>query len=1432
MRIKRFFYFLFFFFAGMNLSYAQRPNVIVILADDLGNGDVGYHNQRSDIPTPNIDALAASGVHMTAGYVTAPVCGPSRAGLCTGVYQNRFGFEDNPGPFRQGPEVIPGIPTSVPIFAELFKQNGYTTGMVGKWHQGGEETNSMLPSRRGFDEFFGFIGGASAYFINDNADGKLLRGETPVDAETEYLTDAFGREAVDFISRHQDEPFFLYVAFNAVHGPLQAPQDLLDQFTHIEDEKRRILIAMQHSMDLNVGKIDQALKDLGLEENTLVIFTSDNGGKPDDNHSFNDPYLGEKGTLYEGGVRLPYIMKWKGKIQEDSQFEPMVSALDIMPTALSAANISYNAENYDGKNLLPHIQGMDTTPPHDYLYWRFNHYWSIRDADWKLHFNGQEKILINISQDIGESQNLITSSPEVAQRLEEAWNAWASELPPVMWGWNPALAGNYRGHFAEDFEKVLVHRRNPLGKSALSVVENPHREGINLSERVLKVERLGEDSQSWMGIAIPLVLPFERTKKYVHLKIKKDRATDVFIELRGDAVGQQKIKSIENYTQLGEWQDMVFDVSAFNDVLRHINILPDHEVGPYQEIYIDDFYFSDDASPVIGAFDQLQPNGLKLYGRGQTEVQLTWNPVSGAQKYYIFNGDERIGESEHGAIRLEQLQSDGVYHFTVEAENQQGQKSLKSEPLEVRMPEAAPLFLIEDFEGETVLDFRQLGQTENLQVVNNPSPDALNASSKCFYMERPNSGAPNYSGTWADVAQPFRPVDRYLHMKVLKERISPIKFKFEGSRAQQFESLNDQTRVGEWEDIVFDISSYDGEVSRIVIQPDFEVGEFHQIYIDDIWINIESEPHQAFDQLKVEGVKEYEVEEYSAEIRWNPLGNAVAYDIYLNDELLGADLADTLFALVDLLPATTYEVRVQATNAHDFKSQKSEILIFSTLEELPEGDFVIDDMEDEPLVYMPMGLIDDIAIIDNPNPSGINTSSKVLQMSRLEAPSQNWAGVWAVVPAFDRRHPYLHVKIMKDHLSQPRFGLIGPDDQPKMEILPTNTAQVVGQWVDYVFDFSAFAGQVVKLNIQPDFENGARGMLYVDDILMNSDPNPIEAEIDFEGEQVVGLKVDKAREDRLYFSWAPLTDALAYEVYQDDAMVGLTEEHHYHIENLIGDTEYVIKVRAKNAEDLFSQFSEEVNARTLPVLNPEFVLIENFEKEETLDFKSLGNMLVEGVVDNPLVQAQNPSYKVLQLERPEDAQEWAGAWADVTAFDRQYRYVHVKVLKSVNSQARFSLEAEGQKSEVFAFDSPVVEGEWTYYVFDFDDYDGLVERIAIQPDMQSVQAGEIFIDDIYLSKTKTAIIETPEEPTDPDKPLDAEIGRENPIFPNPVKDKLFLKAEGSFRIHIMDLNGQKVFTTQEANLEKGLDVSFLRSGIYLMVVQNDHAYQVFKFLKE
>ena len=412
---------------------ARRPNVVVIVADDLGNADVGFQGGR-DVPTPRLDALAASGVRCTAGYVSGPYCSPTRAGLLTGRYQQRFVHEFNPGP-PTGANVRVGLPLTERTLADVLRAAGYRTALVGKWHLGhGPE---FVPQRRGFEEHFGFLGGSHPYDPAGGAEegpNAIRRGDAPVD-EREYLTRAFAREAVSFIERSGDEPFFLCLAFNAVHAPLQAPEEVVERFASIAGARRRTYAAMLAELDDAVGRVLDALDAGGVADDTLVCFISDNGGPPG-NGSDNGRLRGHKSSTWEGGIRVPFVVRWPGRLPASAVYDHPVIQLDLFPTIVAAAGVGVPAGTaLDGVDLLPHLAGRTTDPPHDRLYWRFGAQRAIRAGDWKLvkGVGVEAPILVNLAEDPSESTDLSAAHPDKRRELEEAWKRWNEGLVEPLW---------------------------------------------------------------------------------------------------------------------------------------------------------------------------------------------------------------------------------------------------------------------------------------------------------------------------------------------------------------------------------------------------------------------------------------------------------------------------------------------------------------------------------------------------------------------------------------------------------------------------------------------------------------------------------------------------------------------------------------------------------------------------------------------------------------------------------------------------------------------------------------------------------------------------------------------------------------------------------------------------------------------------------------
>lgn len=413
------------------LHAATQPNVIVIFTDDHGYADLTCQNVLPDIRTPHIDALARGGAKMTNGYVTAPQCVPSRGGLLTGLYQNRFGLESNLQ--HKEPDGLDGFNNASTI-AERLKQAGYATGMAGKWHLG---LNHEIPNH-GFDKVF---------CKNSNRPGvanfDLDGNDTPLGEETSgmYHVDACSAAACAFIKRFHTRPFFFYLAYRAPHVPLDAPRKYLDRFPGKMPERRRQALAMLSAVDDGVGQIISTLRKHRLEENTLIFFIGDNGaplkihkldapgGGPGWDGSRNDPLNGEKGMLSEGGIRVPFVVYWKGEIQGDQVFHHPVISLDVAATAVALAGLPDDPQ-LDGVNLMPFLRGDNKNPPHASLFWRWIAQAAVREGKWKYLRGGRREYLFDLDADREEKKNLVTEHPKIAQRLSAKLANWSQKLDP------------------------------------------------------------------------------------------------------------------------------------------------------------------------------------------------------------------------------------------------------------------------------------------------------------------------------------------------------------------------------------------------------------------------------------------------------------------------------------------------------------------------------------------------------------------------------------------------------------------------------------------------------------------------------------------------------------------------------------------------------------------------------------------------------------------------------------------------------------------------------------------------------------------------------------------------------------------------------------------------------------------------------------------
>ena len=489
------------------LSAADKPNIIFILADDMGYGDVGFYGQNNRIMTPHIDSIANDGIQFSQAYATASVCGPSRSGVLTGVYQQRFGCGENPNGAGFPDKMkfpMAGLPTSQSQISEELKAQGYTNGMIGKWHMGFDL--KLRPNQRGYDFFYGFINGSHDYtewtqeFAQNKSRWPIFRNEEMEPAnkaqylpifkekgvrvvDQNYLTDLFTEEAVNFVDRNADKPFFLYLAYNAVHHPWQTTKHALEKTKHLsEDKDYHVFASMVYAMDEGIGKVMAKLEAKGIADNTIVIFMTDNGTPQGQgiSHSKKDAnierggttmssagkFRGFKGDTYEGGIRVPFCIKWPKKIKAGSKYNLPVSALDIQPTLVKIAGGSdkkpMKGFSYDGVDLLPYIQGKKTGQPHNTLYFRRDTDYAIRRGDWKLQWNDAHGPLTitlhNIKEDPEEHKDLISQYPELAQQLQDQFDKWDNSLPDNEWWGGP---WNRLRHMKTDSVNVAAFNQNP-----------------------------------------------------------------------------------------------------------------------------------------------------------------------------------------------------------------------------------------------------------------------------------------------------------------------------------------------------------------------------------------------------------------------------------------------------------------------------------------------------------------------------------------------------------------------------------------------------------------------------------------------------------------------------------------------------------------------------------------------------------------------------------------------------------------------------------------------------------------------------------------------------------------------------------------------------------------------------------------------------------
>ncbi|HOU47061.1 MAG TPA: sulfatase-like hydrolase/transferase [Chitinophagales bacterium] len=462
----------------------KQPNIILIVADDLGLNDVSSYGNAT-VQTPNIDALALAGVRCTQGYVSSPVCAPSRCGILTGRYQQRCGFETQQMEFyptnliefltgkfmsqkdsswvvvgkphypREWEIVKQGIPPSEITIAELLKKYNYKTGIIGKWHLG-KDPNANIPNKRGFDYQYGCYGAFTLYANQEvqedivnfkrqsfeskyqwqmarKDDAMIYENNKKIRHEKQYLTDAIRDRSIRFIEQHKDKPFFLYIPFTAPHEPYQAPLDLYSkEYTIVGKKGKAVYNAIIRSMDNAIGAIQEKLKTVGIDDNTMIVFLSDNGPATYTKVASADPLKGGKLTEFEGGIRVPIIFKWKNHFPENTTYNKPIIALDIFPTIAAAVNADMpNDRVYDGVDLIPFFTKKDTSTPHEKLFWRADHIHAIQKNEYKLIYSSRDgwSELYNLNIDPDEKNNLFLLMPEKTKELQNDIQQWENTLP-------------------------------------------------------------------------------------------------------------------------------------------------------------------------------------------------------------------------------------------------------------------------------------------------------------------------------------------------------------------------------------------------------------------------------------------------------------------------------------------------------------------------------------------------------------------------------------------------------------------------------------------------------------------------------------------------------------------------------------------------------------------------------------------------------------------------------------------------------------------------------------------------------------------------------------------------------------------------------------------------------------------------------------------
>lgn len=451
------FFFLFCCFNSFSLSAQNKPNIVIIMVDDLGYADVGF-NGCKDIPTPHIDKLASGGAIFSSGYVSGPMCGPSRAGFITGRMQSSFGWYGNPGAPLDPKQ---GLPVSVKTIAAYMQDQGYVTGGVGKWHMG--TAPHQHPNEMGYSDWYGFLSGGHLYYPMDHSsyNGKytdtpkpwgmrdmhhtmpMIHNNKPI-AWEQYLTHELTDLGVNFIEENREKPFFLFMSYNAPHEYMEAPEESIALFSPedmteipgVKPEIRSIYAAMTYEFDKGVGKLMETLDRLELTENTIVWFLSDNGGMK--RTSDNRPLRGAKWASYEGGLRVPFVVSWPGHVKPNTVLDAPVTSLDIGATSVALSGGNLSKTNIDGVDISAYMTGLNKGAPHKELFWRIGRNFNeksgvLRVGDYKLIVKNDKVQLFNLKEDLSETTDLSKKQPERVQEMLARWKTLNESSKPPLW---------------------------------------------------------------------------------------------------------------------------------------------------------------------------------------------------------------------------------------------------------------------------------------------------------------------------------------------------------------------------------------------------------------------------------------------------------------------------------------------------------------------------------------------------------------------------------------------------------------------------------------------------------------------------------------------------------------------------------------------------------------------------------------------------------------------------------------------------------------------------------------------------------------------------------------------------------------------------------------------------------------------------------------